>query len=52
MSEIATDGLDWAKNGFQVQGDPIAWLTQTLGRIANQWPSAEIDAFLPGNYCP
>jgi transposase len=32
--------------------DPAAWLTQTLGRIANQWPSAEIDALMPWNYRP
>ncbi|AEH81346.1 putative transposase IS66 (plasmid) [Sinorhizobium meliloti SM11] len=24
--------------------DPLAWLTQTLERIANGWPSSEIDA--------
>jgi transposase len=30
--------------------DPVAWLTQTLERIANQWPSAEIDALMPWNY--
>jgi transposase len=32
--------------------DPAAWLTQTLERIANQWPSAEIDALMPWNYRP
>ncbi|WJS86450.1 transposase domain-containing protein [Paracoccus sp. TOH] len=30
--------------------DPVAWLTQTLERIANKWPSAEIDALMPWNY--
>lgn len=30
--------------------DPVAWLTQTLERIANQWPSAEIDALMPWCY--
>jgi transposase len=30
--------------------DPVAWLTQTLERIANQWPSAEIDALMPWRY--
>ncbi|NZD53505.1 transposase domain-containing protein, partial [Rhizobium leguminosarum] len=30
--------------------DPQAWLTQTLGRIANSWPSSEIDALMPWNY--
>ena len=32
--------------------DPVAWLTQTLGRIANLWPSAEINALMPWNYRP
>lgn len=30
--------------------DPTAWLTQTLSRIANQWPSANLDALMPWNY--
>ncbi len=30
--------------------DPVAWLTQTLERIANAWPSSEIDALMPWNY--
>lgn len=30
--------------------DPLAWLTQTLERIANGWPSSEIDALMPWNY--
>jgi hypothetical protein len=30
--------------------DPVAWLTQTLERIANQWPSAEINDLTPWNY--
>jgi transposase len=30
--------------------DPVAWLTQTLECIANQWPSTEIDALMPWNY--
>jgi hypothetical protein len=30
--------------------DPVAWLTQTLERIANGWPSSEIDALMPWNY--
>ncbi len=30
--------------------DPTAWLTQTLQRIANQWPSSDIDALMPWNY--
>jgi transposase len=32
--------------------DPAAWLTQTLGRIANKWPSAEIDYLMPSSYKP
>ena len=27
--------------------DPVAWLTQTLKRMANQWPSAELDDLMP-----
>ncbi len=30
--------------------DPLAWLSQTLERIANGWPNSEIDALLPWNY--
>ncbi len=30
--------------------DPQAWLTQTLERIANGWPNADIDALMPWNY--
>jgi transposase len=30
--------------------DPQAWLTQTLERIANGWPNAEIDALMPWKY--
>ena len=30
--------------------DPQAWLAQTLQRLANGWPSAEIDALMPWNY--
>ena len=30
--------------------DPVAWLTLTLERIANQWHSAELDALMPWNY--
>lgn len=32
--------------------DPTAWLTQTLKRIANQWPSAKTGALMPWNYTP
>ncbi|PJT40944.1 IS66 family transposase, partial [Ochrobactrum sp. 23A/997/2015] len=30
--------------------DPLAWLTQTLVRIANGWSSSKIDALMPWNY--
>lgn len=30
--------------------DPLAWLTLTLTRIANGWPSSQIDALMPWNY--
>jgi transposase len=30
--------------------DPLAWLTQTLERLANGWPNAEINALMPWNY--
>jgi hypothetical protein len=30
--------------------DPVAWMTLTLERIANQWPSAKLDALMPSNY--
>ena len=30
--------------------DPLAWLSQTLERIANGWPSSEIDALMPWHY--
>ncbi|MBO9112525.1 transposase domain-containing protein [Agrobacterium sp. S2/73] len=27
-----------------------SWLTQTLERIANGWPSSDVDALMPWNY--
>lgn len=30
--------------------DPVAWLTQTLERIANHWPSAKLEHLMPWNY--
>jgi len=30
--------------------DPQAWLTQTLERIVNGWPSSDLDALMPWNY--
>jgi len=52
------DGRTWATIATLLQTsrmnnvDPAAWLTQTLGRIANQWSSAEIDALMPWNHRP
>ncbi|WP_144579295.1 transposase domain-containing protein, partial [Agrobacterium sp. DE0009] len=30
--------------------DPQAWLTQTLERLANGWPSSEIHTLMPWSY--
>lgn len=30
--------------------DPLAWLTQTLERIADRWPISQIDQLMPWNY--
>jgi transposase len=30
--------------------DPLAWLTQTLERLAKGWPNAQIDVLMPWNY--
>lgn len=30
--------------------DPLAWLTQTLVRMANGWPAQDIDALMPWNF--
>jgi len=49
-------GRTWATIATLLQSckmnnvDPVAWLTQTLERFANQWPSAEIDVLMPWNY--
>lgn len=32
--------------------DPLAWLTQTLSRIAQAWPATEIEALMPWNFSP
>ncbi|NEV02829.1 IS66 family transposase [Bradyrhizobium uaiense] len=32
--------------------DPLAWLTQTLERVANRWPISNIDQLMPWNYKP
>ena len=53
---VRPDAYTWATIATLLQTcrmnnvDPTAWLTQTLERIANQWPSAEIDALMPWNY--
>ncbi|NEI74896.1 hypothetical protein GR212_35780, partial [Rhizobium lusitanum] len=30
--------------------DPLAWLTQTLERIAAGWPSSDIEALMPWKF--
>jgi transposase len=30
--------------------DPLAWLTETLERIANRWPISQIDELMPWNH--
>jgi transposase len=30
--------------------DPLEWLSQTLSRIAQGWPVAEIEALMPWNF--
>ncbi|MBB4571777.1 transposase domain-containing protein, partial [Rhizobium leucaenae] len=32
--------------------DPLAWLTQTLVRMANRWPAQDIEALMPWNFKP
>ena len=32
--------------------DPLAWLAQTLRRIAQGWPAADIEALMPWNFKP
>ena len=49
-------GRTWATIAMLLQTckmndvDPAAWLTQSLERIANGWPSAQIDTLMPWNY--
>jgi hypothetical protein len=31
---------------------PLAWLTQTLVRMANGWPVQNIEALMPWNFTP
>ena len=46
-------GRTWAKIATLLQNckmndvDPLAWLTLTLERIANQWPITKLDALMP-----
>ncbi|WP_028749702.1 IS66 family transposase [Rhizobium mesoamericanum] len=52
----AGGGRTWATLSTLIQSakmnevDPLAWLTQTLERIAAGWPSSEIDALMPWNF--
>ncbi|WP_234907757.1 IS66 family transposase, partial [Rhizobium rhizogenes] len=52
----AGGGRTWATISTLIQTakmngvDPLAWLTQTLERIAAGWPSSEIDALMPSNF--
>ncbi len=32
--------------------DPLAWLSQTLTRIAQRWPAAKIEMLMPWNFKP
>jgi transposase len=32
--------------------DPLAWLSQTLTRIAQGWPVSELEALMPWNFRP
>jgi transposase len=32
--------------------DPLAWLTQTLTRIAQRWPASEIEQLMPWHFNP
>ena len=32
--------------------DPLNWLSQTLTRIAQGWPVADIEALMPWNFTP
>ncbi|MEF0865028.1 transposase domain-containing protein, partial [Rhizobium sp. BR 318] len=32
--------------------DPLAWLSQTLTRIANHWPASDIELLMPWNFKP
>ena len=55
---VASDGggRTWATIATLLQTakmndvDPLAWLAQTLERIANRWPISQIDKLMPWNY--
>ncbi|MBB3286312.1 hypothetical protein FHT91_001720 [Rhizobium sp. BK347] len=32
--------------------DPLAWLSQTLSRIASRWPATDIELLTPWNFKP
>jgi transposase len=32
--------------------DPLAWLTQTLTRIAQRWQASEIEQLMPWHFNP
>ncbi|MGO4568635.1 transposase domain-containing protein, partial [Rhizobium sp. 2YAF20] len=52
----AGGGRTWATIATLVQTakmnnvDPLAWLTQTLERIAAGWPASDIEALMPWNF--
>lgn len=52
----AGGGRTWATLSTLIQSakmnevDPLAWLTQTLERIAAGWPSSDLDALMPWNF--
>jgi hypothetical protein len=52
----AGGGRTWATIATLIQTakmnhvDPLAWLTQTLERIAAGWPASDIEALMPWNF--
>jgi hypothetical protein len=44
------DHPEAAADGEDDNVGPLAWLTQTLERVASGWPSSEIDALMPWKY--
>lgn len=43
-------GLRSIQSAKMNEVDPLAWLTQTLQRIAAGWPSSDLDALMPWNF--